>query len=151
MEFHCPAVLLAIEGRKRDVYASLGVREYWLFDPTGDWLTPRLQGLRLQEGEYRRLPSVATMDGGLRLDSEALGLDVRLEPGEDLRFHDPATGRDLPGALEAHMRYREADTRHGEVDMRYRETQARLDEEAAARRIAEARIEELAARLGRSR
>ena len=26
------------QGRKRKVYASLGVGEYWLFDPTGDYL-----------------------------------------------------------------------------------------------------------------
>ena len=32
-------------GFKRDLYARLGVREYWLFDPTGDWLDPRLQGI----------------------------------------------------------------------------------------------------------
>ena len=66
-------------GRKREIYASLGVREYWLFDPMGDYLAPRLQGSRLREGEYQPLPSVAMVDGGLLLHSKALGLDVRLE------------------------------------------------------------------------
>ena len=32
------------EGTKRRVYARLGVREYWRFDPTGDWLDPPLKG-----------------------------------------------------------------------------------------------------------
>ena len=123
-------------GRKRDTYASLGVGEYWLFDPTGDWLAPRLQGLRLHEGGYRPLPSVATVDGGLMLHSEALGLDMRLEAGEDLRFHDPATGRNLLGALEAQLRYRE-------TQARYQETQARLEREIEARQAAEARLAEL--------
>ena len=54
------------QGRKREVYASLGVGEYWLFDPTGDWLAPRLKGFRLHEGEYRPLPSVALVGGGLQ-------------------------------------------------------------------------------------
>ena len=130
-------------GRKRDTYASLGVGEYWLFDPTGDWLAPRLQGLRLHEGAYRTLPSVATVDGGLMLHSEALELDVRLEAGEELRFHDPATGRNLPGALEAQLRYRE-------TQVRYQETQARLEREIEARQAAEARLAELEARLGPS-
>ena len=85
------------QGRKREVYASLAVGEYWLFDPTGDWLAPRLQGLRLHERGYRPLRSVTTLDGGLLLRSEALGLDVRLEAGEELRFHDPSTGQNLLG------------------------------------------------------
>ena len=151
-------------GRKRDIYASLGVGEYWMFDPTGDWLTPRLQGLRLHAGEYRALSSVSTVDGGLLLHSEALGLDVRLEAGEELRFHDPVTGRDLLGALEAKMRYKETQARYQETQaryqetqaryqetqVRYQETQARLEREIEARRAAEARLAELEERLGRS-
>ena len=99
------------QGRKRDIYASLGVGEYWLFDPTGDWLAPRLQGLRLHEGTYRLLPSVPTLDGGLLLRSEALGLDVRLESGEALRFHDPATGQDLLSYEESQARIAELEAR----------------------------------------
>ena len=106
------------QGRKRDIYASLGVGEYWLFDPTGDWLAPRLQGLRLHEGGYRPMPSVPTVDGGLLLHSEALGLDVRLEAGEVLRFHDPATGQDLLSYEESQLAYRKALTRVAELEAR---------------------------------
>ena len=42
---------------KRALYRSLGVREYWQFDPTNDYLQPPLQGLELIEGEYRPLPA----------------------------------------------------------------------------------------------
>jgi len=35
---------------KRDLYARLGVAEYFLFDPLGDCLDPRLQGFRLEDG-----------------------------------------------------------------------------------------------------
>ena len=136
--------------RKRKLYASLGVREYWMFDPTGDWLTPRLQGLGLHEGEYRQLPAVAAVDGGLLLHSEALGLDVRLEAGEDLRFHDPVTGRRLLGAIEAKIRYKKAQARYEETQARHAETQARLDREIEARKAAEARLAELEERLARS-
>ena len=130
-------------GRKRKVYASLGVGEYWLFDPTGDWLAPRLQGFRLDGGEYRPLPSVAMVDGGLLLHSDALGLDVRLEAGEALRFHDPATGQDLPSYEEALVRIHEERAAH-------REAQAHLAREVEARRAAEARLAELEARRGQS-
>ena len=98
-------------GRKRDIYASLGVKEYWLFDPTGDWLDPPLQGLRMHEGGYRPLPSVPTLDGGLLLHSEALGLDVRLEAGKMLRFRDPTTGQDLLSYEEAQARIAELEAR----------------------------------------
>jgi Uma2 family endonuclease len=37
-------------GTKRAVYAMLGVQEYVLYDPLGEYLRPPLQGYRLQEG-----------------------------------------------------------------------------------------------------
>ena len=43
------------QGEKRELYESLGVREYWQYDPTGDYLEPRLRGLRLVGGEYEEL------------------------------------------------------------------------------------------------
>ena len=70
---------------KRALYRSLGVREYWQFDPTNDYLEPPLQGLELIEGEYRPLPALA---------SAVLGLELRLTE-RGLRFHDPQTGEDL--------------------------------------------------------
>ena len=134
-------------GRKREVYGSLGVGECWLFDPTGDWLAPRLQGLHLHEGEYRPLPSVAMLDGGSSLHSRALGLDVRLETDGSLRFHDPVTGQDLLSYQEALARMREERAAHYSAEARLN---ARLETEAAARQAAEARIRELEAHLGRS-
>ena len=38
------------QGPKRETYRRLGVREYWQFDPTGDYLKPPLQGLELIGG-----------------------------------------------------------------------------------------------------
>ena len=43
-------------GTKRAVYAMLGVREYFVYDPLGEYLRPPLQGYQLQEGEYQRMP-----------------------------------------------------------------------------------------------
>jgi Uma2 family endonuclease len=45
-------------GTKRAVYAMLGVREYFLYDPLGEYLRPPLQGYRLQQlanAELKRL------------------------------------------------------------------------------------------------
>ena len=126
------------QGRKREIYASLGIGEYWLFDPTGDWLAPRLRGFRLHAGEYRALPGVALSGGGLGVRSEALGLEVRHDAAGRLRFHDPASREDLLSHEEMWERTEE------EIAAR-RAAEARLEEDIATR---DARIAALEARLG---
>ena len=112
-------------GTKRVVYAMLGVREYFLYDPLGEYLRPPLQGYRLQEGEYQRL-----LPGGEgELVSQVLGVELRVEAGR-LRVIDPATGERLLTPAEA---------------------QAARRAEAAARRAAEAELERLRAELARLR
>ena len=125
----------ADERRKRDVYASLGVGEYFLYDPRAEYLTPPLQGWRLREGKYRPLPAVTVLSNrGVAVTSEVLGLELRDErEARMVRLRDRATGEDLPT-------YEEADRAREE------EATARR-EEAAARRAAEARTAELEARV----
>ena len=115
----------ADQGPKRRVYEALGVREYWLFDPTGDYLVPPLQGLRLVADDYVRLPSSTSLDGSLSGRSEVLGLDLRAADGQ-LRLHDPATGLDLPSSEEL---------------------EDCLEQQTAALRAAKARVAELEARI----
>ena len=116
------------ERRKRAVYATLGVEEYFLYDPRGEYLAPPLQGYRLRGGEYRPLPAVAVLPGGgAAVSSEVLGLELRDRREEHmLRLHDPETGRDLPT---------------------YRESERAREAEVAARQAAEARVARLEARL----
>jgi hypothetical protein len=76
----------------RDV---LKVREYFLFDPRGDWLAPPLQGHRLWRGEYR---PIAAVEG--RLPSRELGLHLDPAP-RWLHLWDPATRRRLPTPQES--------------------------------------------------
>ena len=64
-------------GRKRDLYARLGVKEYWQYDPTGEYFSPVLQSLRLAGSAYVRQLAVASEGGALTLQSEALGLELR--------------------------------------------------------------------------
>ena len=87
----------ADERRKRDVYAALGVSEYFLYDPRAEYLTPPLQGYRLRAGAYRPLPSVTVLSNrGVAVASEVLGLELRDErEARMVRLHDPATGQDL--------------------------------------------------------
>ena len=129
--------------RDRDVkpglYASMGVREYFLYDPLGGWLEPRLQGHVLEGGGYRRLRAGRMESGARGVWSEVLGLWAFLK-GEDeaLRWYDPETGKVLETAAETRAaREMEASARQA--------AEARAAEEAAAREAAEARATEEAA------
>ena len=75
------------EGFKRDLYESLGVGEYWQFDPTGDYLDPILKGRRLAGGKYQAIEPRIGPRGALHYPS-ALGFEMRLEDG-CLRLFDP--------------------------------------------------------------
>ena len=130
-------------GPKRRLYARLGVREYWLYDPMGEHLSPVLQGYRLVGGGYERQPLLESLDGRLGLHSEGLGLDL-WEKGREMRFRDPVTGLDLLSHQEEH------DRAEREVVAR-RATAARAEREAAARKAAEARVAELEALIGGKR
>jgi Uma2 family endonuclease len=115
----------------RDV---LKVREYFLFDPRGEFLNPPLQGYRLVNGEY--IP-IKPVNG--RLPSKELGL--HLEPdGDELRLWDPKAGKWIPTLDEAreqaeHVRKQEEETRKQEEQTRKREVQARLRAEAEVERL----------------
>jgi Uma2 family endonuclease len=78
------------KGNKRALYALLGVREYFLFDPLGEYLKPPLQGFTLVDGEYAALP--VESDGGII--SRELGLKLYRDETV-LRLFDLASGREV--------------------------------------------------------
>jgi Uma2 family endonuclease len=80
---------------KRQKYERLGVREYILFDPEGEYLRPRLQGFRLVEGRFEPIE----LDEEDRLRSEELGFFMRPE-GLVLRLFDGTTGAPVPTRQE---------------------------------------------------
>ena len=127
------------QGRKREVYRRLGVCEYWQYDPTGDYLRPRLQGLELEAGEYEAMPSGERGDGTQAMASAVLGLELRASE-RGLRFHDPETGRDLPTHAESSAAQRQAEAN-------WRQAEAERQQERSARQQAETRIAELEALL----
>jgi Uma2 family endonuclease len=118
--------------KKKGIYERLGVEEYVLHDPLGDYLEPPLQGFRLAGGRYR--PIALAPDGSL--DCRTLGLRLRRD-GERLRLIDTATGQPLP--------WRE------EIAERAREAEARLAAETAARRSLEVELARLRQELERRR
>ena len=121
-------------GPKRALYEQLGVQEYWRFDPRGDLFEPTLQGLYLQAGRYRKVPS--RLQGGRHtLHSDVLGLDLRAE-GTLVRFRDPAAGRDLETFEETAAARRAAEARaEREAVARKEEARNRARLEALLRKV----------------
>jgi Uma2 family endonuclease len=78
------------EGNKKVLCQRLKVQEYWLYDPEGEYLAPRLQGYRLKAWHY--LPIAAEADGSLV--STALGVRLGLAGGL-LEVYDNASGARL--------------------------------------------------------
>lgn len=68
------------------------------FDPTGDYLDPRSQGFRLENGVYVPIPL-----RGDRLYSEQLGLEA-VWLGEEMRLYDPVRKEWLLSPLEQAQR-----------------------------------------------
>ena len=112
---------------------TLKTPEYFLFDPTGDYLKPRLQGYRLEDGQYTRLELI---DG--RLHSQQLDLDF-VQVGETLRLYDPQTRQFLPTPQEQAERIA--------VEARRAETEASRAQDAEAE-VARLRAEIEALRKG---
>ena len=121
-EVASPGTYIRDAREKRDIYAAMGVTEYWRFDPTnGDYFKPPLVGELLnRRGQYEPV-LVADHEGILRGRCQTLGLDICVRDGE-IRLFDPVSQTWLRNLQE--------------------ETAARL-EEAAARQAAEARVQAL--------
>ncbi len=82
-------------GYKRDLYARLGLQEYWRFDRTdGELYGAGLAGEYLEGGAYRPVPIYTDADGAEWGYSPMLRLNLRARAGR-LELQDPVTGEVL--------------------------------------------------------
>ena len=132
---------------KFPIYRQLGVREYWMYDPTPTGiLSPPLQGHRLVGGEYQPIPiDEMALPGRYRGVSEVLRLELHAER-DWFRLFDPVEGiyrRDIQESEQALAAEREA--RLADQQALAAERAARLaDQQAlAAERDARAELERL--------
>jgi Uma2 family endonuclease len=106
---------------------ELRVPEYFLFDPSAEYLRPPQRGYRLRGNEYA---AIRPVEG--RLPSKFLGLHLERD-GTQLRLFDPALGRRLPTPAER-LRQIRAEKRLAELEIE-RERATRLETEAEMERL----------------
>ncbi len=120
-------------GTKKDTYQQIGVREYFLYDPSGVEMAPPLRGFRLVDGKFAPLP----LHGGV-VRCETLGIDLHVDEVGWLVLTDTQTHAVLLTEAEAERKAKEAE-------------QAAKEAERRAREAADARNRELEAQIRRLR
>ncbi len=115
---------------KKELYEGLGVEEYWLFDPKGEWISEQLKGYRLQAETYQIITDNRSQVLKLRLavEDKLIGF-YREDNGEKLIISD-----ELVEALQREVLAR-------------KKAEELAEKEAIARQKAEERVERLAQRL----
>lgn len=108
---------------KKLLYEQLGVQEYWLFDPKGEWIEEQLRGYRLRNDMYEPIA-----------DSRSEPLKLRLQVEEHLlRFYREDTGERLlipdelaQGLRQAEERARQAEDRAQQAELQVEQLKAQL-------------------------
>ena len=98
-------------GPKRELYARVGIGEYWRYDPTGgEHYGEPLVGEYLVDGEYRQFELHTGPDGLVWAYSPTLQLELRWSPNQ-LQLRDPATGRILGDVIVENEARQDAEAR----------------------------------------
>jgi Uma2 family endonuclease len=150
LEVTSQSTRLKDEVEKPKLYASLGVQEYFQYDPTGDYLNPQLKGSQLVNGRYEPLPSETLPDGQSFIHSPTLGLDLRLQSPsplflsvvsaqedrqpQELRFYDPQTGEKLLSHQESEIARQQAEQAREQAEQAREQAEQERLAEAQARR-----------------
>ena len=142
---------------KYEMYRRLGIREYWMYDPTVEgFLKPRLRGYVLVGDEYSPI-DVRDVDGNLVGVSEVLSLEFHAN-AKWFRFFDPVSGEYLPDYYENQQAKVEAETQaraeraaREAAEARAEQERAAREQERDAREAAEARLAAMEAELRRLR
>ncbi len=136
--------------KKMRLYAKLGVREYFIYDPTSDYLNPPLIAYRLtdnHESDNQGYLPMIPLNGEVTLgdisfipgegeapeyESELLRLRITLDEENHLIFFDSETGEQLLSDEEARLRAErqaaEAERRAGDAEAENARLRAELEQ-----------------------
>jgi Uma2 family endonuclease len=131
---------------KPETYRSLGVREYFQYDPSGDYLNPILQGVRLVNGQYEPIEANNIAFDTLWLYSEVLGLELHIVSGE-LRFRNPQTEEFLKTYQQSEQARLAAESAFQQSEQARLAAESAFQESEQARLVAESALRELISQL----
>lgn len=115
---------------KKTLYEQMGVEEYWLFDPKGEWVENQLRGYRLERGIYQPINDGCSSPLQLRLQAE----------GQLIGFYRQDTGERLLIPRELAQSLKQEALARQQAEQRAEQERQRAEQ-------AEARLAELEARL----
>ncbi len=129
---------------KKILYEQLGVREYWLFDPKGEWVEEQLRGYRLRGDIYEPIQDSRSEPLRLRLQIEGRLIGFyREDTGEKLLIPD-----ELTEALRLEVIARQQAEELAEQErQRAEQERQRAEQERQRAELAELHIEQLKGRL----
>ncbi|MDJ0842868.1 Uma2 family endonuclease [Crocosphaera sp.] len=106
---------------KKTLYEQLGVKEYWLFDPKGEWITEKLKGYRLRNNVYELIE-----DGY----SEPLQLQLKVED-QLIGFYRKDTGEKLliPEELASALQQKETELQQKKTELQQKETELQQEKQ----------------------
>lgn len=143
-EMTSPSTQKQDESFKYTLYEQLGVQEYWLFDPKGEWIENQLKGYRLRGESYEPIT-----------DGHSQPLKLRLEAdGGLISFYREDTGEKLliPGELAQALKQessarQQAEQQAAQESSARQQAEQRAEQESAARQQAEVQVDQLKAKL----
>jgi Uma2 family endonuclease len=128
-------------GAKKVLFAQIGIKEYFLFDPDEDWLHPPLQGFRLDEhGEYQPIPPAP--DGSVI--SKELGIRFIVEDDE-LAMFDVKTGERILSDAE---RTQQAEQHAAQAEQHAAQAQRQAEEEKRRNDALQEELQRLRRQIG---
>lgn len=133
---------------KKTLYEQLGVNEYWLFDPKGEWIEEKLKGYRLRGEIYEPITDSRSEPLQLRLaiEGKLIGF-YREDTGEKLLIPD-----ELVDALKQETQARVlAEERAEQERQRAEQEHQRAEQERQQRELAQQQLADMEAMLVRYR
>ncbi len=143
-EMTSPSTKKEDEVSKKQLYAQIGIQEYWQFDPKGEWIKEQLRGYRLENGQYQPITDSISRVLQLRLEVDN---SLSSSPTALIAFYrlDTAAKLLLPIELQAKAMIAEQQALISKQEAAFAQQKALISEQKAT--LAEQKSVELAAQL----